>query len=99
MMSEQKYMTNGELRARICIQSDIETTRYGPGSDRALRKHHLLEIADRLGMDTGGMDLAELYLHLCAHLGVDYPENAGCQWALDRAVLKALHEALSGDDG
>lgn len=95
-MSALKYRLANELREDICHTVGVDPgDRYRSQASKGLRKRHLLEIADALGIEADqDLTLRQLYTLICERAGAEYNENAGNQWALDRDCLKAIYRSL-----
>lgn len=93
-------MVNGELREHLAGLIGVDTTRYGPRSDRGLRKQDILVLAGVLNVgpeEDQSLTLEELYRRVCKASSVEYNATAGNQWSLGRRQLKAIIRAVEAE--
>jgi hypothetical protein len=94
-----RYRSNQDLRREIAAAVGVsDLQRYG-ADQCGLRKRDLYAVARALGDPPDEMTVAELYRWLCGQVGAKYGGNAGRDWRLRRAQLKAIHRAVADGGG
>lgn len=96
MNERVQYLTVGEMRREIADAVGSAPDRFGPGSDRCLRKRTVVKVA--IAVTDGHVDprlmdrdLSGLYDYVADEVGLTYQHTAGRDWGFPREVLKRIH--------